>query len=84
MPPSAEFGLDLLQLGQHPLLNREPPECEPPALGLAARVREAQEVECLRSTKATLPSPSSGVPPEFDQPRLLGLQSQGELGESLA
>src|SRR5712692_2410516 len=84
MPTSPELDLDLPQLGPHALLDRESPDREPPGLGPPASVREAQEVECLRPAEAPPPSPSGGVPPELDQPRLLSLQPQRELGESLA
>ena len=48
MPASPELGLDLAQLRPHPFRDRDAPQPEPPAPGLRADVREAQEVERLR------------------------------------
>ncbi|MBV8315299.1 MAG: hypothetical protein JOZ53_10210, partial [Planctomycetaceae bacterium] len=42
-------------------------------------VGEAQERERLRLALPALPSVLGGEPPEFDQPRLLGVQRQAEL-----
>src|SRR5262245_45488737 len=84
MHPPHEFGLDLLQLGPRPLRHRLPLEREAPGSGLPADVREAQAVERLRLAETTLRPVRSGVPPELDQPRLLGLQLQPELHEPLA
>jgi len=55
-----------------------------PALGLAACVRKAQEIERLQPTEAPLLSLLGSTPPKHDQARLLGLQLQPELREPLA
>ena len=47
-------------------------------------MREAQEPERLRAAKPTRPSIRRGEPPELDQPRLLGVELQGELREPAA
>ena len=84
MPPSPEFIFDLMQLGSHPLRGRGAPHHVAPAPGLAADVREAHEVERLRSPESPLCSTLGGEPSELDQARLLGLQLKCEPGKPLA
>src|SRR5664279_2275105 len=73
MPASLEFILDLSQLRPHPFRDRQPPHPEPPVPHRRANVRESEEVERLRFPLAPrLPIPG-GEPPEFDQPRLVGV-----------
>src|SRR2546423_1926078 len=84
MQPLHQLVLDLLQLGPHPLRDRDPLERVAPAPGLPADVREAEELERLRPTEAPRRPVLGGEPPKLDQPRLLGLQLQPELRQSLA
>ena len=51
----ASAGFDLLELGPHPLRDRDPPHPEAPVPCLPADVREAEEVERLRLTPARAP-----------------------------
>src|SRR5919197_3773601 len=84
MPASLELVLDRLQFGPQPLRDGVPSEPEAPASPLPADVREAQEVERLRLPEAPCRSPLGGVPPELDQPGLVGMQLQPELRQPLA
>src|SRR5262249_42605997 len=84
MPPSLEFVLDFPQLGAHPLGHRFALYPEPSVLGAAAHMCEAQEVEGLGCPESLLDSSLGREPPELDQPRLLGVQLQPELRQSLA
>src|SRR6266542_1188348 len=84
MPACLELVFDLLELGPHPLGDRDAPEPEPPAPGLPADVREAQEVERLRLSEPVRLAVRGGEPPELDQASLVGMQLQGELREPLA
>jgi len=83
MPPPHELFPDLVQLGPHPLGDRDPPQPEPPGPGLPADVREPQEIERLRLAQAACLTPPGGKPPELDQPRLALVQVQAELREPL-
>ena len=82
--PPLRLGLDLVQLGSHLLLARDPPQLEPPGLGLRADVREAEELERLRLPKPARRSSLGGEPSELDQPRLVRMQLQPELREPVA
>src|SRR6266568_8923673 len=84
MSATHEFLLDLRKLRPHPLRDRLPPDPEPPCLREAAHVREAEEVERLRFPVAPSPPMPGSVPPELDEPGLLGMQLQPELREPLA
>src|SRR5208283_1293890 len=55
-----------------------------PVLRLPANVRKAEVVERLGLSLATLLSVAAGEPSELDEPRLVGVQFQTELCESLA
>ena len=71
-----------MQLGSHPFRVGDPLELEPPRLpGPRARVREAEKLERLRLADTTRLAIPGGMPPELDQPRLLGIQLQTELRE---
>src|SRR5580704_10511025 len=83
MPPPHELVLQLVQLGPHPLGDRDPPQPEAPVPGLPADVREPQEVERLWLAQAACLPPPGGMPPELDQPRLALVQVQAELREPL-
>ena len=47
-------------------------------------MREAEKLERLRLAEPTSLAITGGVPPELDQPRLLGVQLQTELREPVA
>ena len=71
------------QLRAHPFGVGDPLQLEPPLLGLRAHVREAENWNVSATESARLSIPG-GAPSELDQPRLLGVQLQGELRESFA
>ncbi len=48
MPAALELVIDHLELGLHPLGDRDAPEPEPPGLVLPAEMRESQKVERLK------------------------------------
>ena len=73
------------QLRAYPFRVGDPLQLEPPRLpGLRARVRKAEKLERLRLTEAPRLTTPGGEPPELDEPRLLGVQLQGELREFLS
>src|SRR5439155_2033637 len=76
-------GLDLLELARNAFIDRSTPDRETAVLGLPAHVREAEEVERLGATEATLRALLRGEPPEADQARLLGVERQAEHGQAL-
>src|SRR6266516_6229662 len=84
MPACLELVFDLPELGPHPLCDRDAPQREPPAPGLPADVREAQEVKRLRLSGSVRSAVRGGEPPELDQASLAGMQLQGELREPAA
>src|SRR6202165_6134439 len=84
MSASPHLGLDLMQLGAHLLLAREPAELEPPAPVLRTYVREAQEIERLRLGVAAAGSTLGGDPPKLDQPRLALVQLQTKARDPFA
>src|SRR6266498_5242500 len=81
-PP--QLVLDLCQLCPHPFRDRDTPHPETPVSPRRADMREAEEVERLRSPGTPLLPVHGGEPPELDQPRLAGMQLQPELREPLA
>src|SRR5262249_52314053 len=83
MSATLELVLDLRQLRPHPLRDGDTPQPEPPVLRLSADVRKAEEVERFRLT-STPRRPVSGLPPDLDQPGLIGVQPQTELRDPLA
>src|SRR5271157_909434 len=72
MHPAAKLDLDGLELRNHPLLRRNPPDDESSvADALPTEVGETQERERLWFSRAT-PLPISGsIAPELDQTRLV-------------
>jgi hypothetical protein len=84
MAAELELFLDVGQLGPQPFRDGDAPQPEAPASPLPADVREAQEVERLRFAGTPRLACPGGVAPELDQPGLVGMQFQTELGESLA
>src|SRR4029453_2270093 len=78
-----QLGLDLAQLRLQPLPDRLPHHREAPIPLLPADVREAEEVERLRLPLAGALPVVSRERPEFQQPRLLGVQLQPKLREPL-
>jgi len=83
--PPPQVGRDLVQFGHHPLPLRVPVQEELPRPRAPADVREPEEVEGLRlPVEAALTSAIERVAPEGDEARLLGVQLQRELYESLA
>jgi len=82
MHPAAKLDLDGLQLRNHPPLRRDAPDGE--GIGLVASptvVSEAQEVERLGFSRATLLPVSGSIAPELDQPGLFLMEFQAELRE---
>src|SRR5258705_10303354 len=84
MPTPPELGLHLAQLRLQPLPDRLPHHREPPVPLLPADMREAEEIERLRLPLPGAPSVLGRVRPERQQARLLGVQLQAELRQSLA
>jgi hypothetical protein len=84
MPAPLELVIDLFELGPHPFTDRDAPQPEPSTLGGPAEMRETKEVERLRLPQTPRISPPSGMPPELDQPGLIGMKFQSELREPLA
>ncbi len=84
MQASPEFGLDRLELRLPTLAHRlsQHRELSPPRL--PATVREAEKVERLRLPVASAPPVPVRKATEFDEARLVGMQRQPELRESLA
>ena len=68
MLPALKLDLDGLELRDHPLLRRYPPDVECSAASeLPTEVGEAQEREGLWFSLSTTLPVSSSEPPEFDQ-----------------
>jgi hypothetical protein len=84
MPTLLEQGVDLDQLGPHLFRHGLALDPETAALRLATDVGEAEEVERLGLSDTPRRSPPCGVPPELDQPGLVGVQLQTEFREPLA
>jgi len=85
MPASLDFAFQRSQLCPHPFRVGHPLELEPPRLpGLPTNMGEAQEAKRLRLAEPACCSSLGGEPSELDQSRLLGVQLQVELRESLA
>src|SRR3954462_1854877 len=77
--PSRHFLTEDFQFPDHALRLRLPFDHEPAAPGLAAIVREAQEVEGLRASQPGGLSPLGGEPPERDQSGLARVEGQTEV-----
>ena len=84
VPTPPELVFDLRQLRPHPLRDGLALQPELSVLPLPAVMREAEEVKRLRLADATGRTVSGGVPPELDEPRLVGVQVQAELREPLS
>ena len=67
---------DLAQFRLHALPHGLPQHDESPVPGSVARVRKTQEVERLGLPFSTALAIPSGVPPELDQARFVGVQFQ--------
>jgi hypothetical protein len=83
MPASLELVLDLGKLGPHTLRDGLALEPELSGPGLPADVREAKEIERLWLPIASGSPIPGGMPPELDEPRLVGMQFQPELRKPL-
>ena len=81
--PPSQLRLHLQQLGAQALAAGDPQHHEFALPGLAAAMREAQEVEGVRFALSPAASVFPGEAPELDQPRLLGMQLQPELAQPL-
>lgn len=83
MHPSPHLLAQLLQLAHHPLPLGLLAEEKASVPGLAAVMREAQEVEHLRPRPPLAPTVFFSKPSELDQPRLVLMEMKTELGQSL-
>jgi len=83
MHASLKFTLDFLKLRLPPRAHRLPQHREPTPARLRTNMREAEKVEGLRLTLATLPSVCSRVAAELDQARLVRMQFQPKPGKPL-
>jgi hypothetical protein len=81
---SPQFLFQGPQLGLLPLAHRLSQNREVPLPGPSANVRETHEVERLRLAFATLAPILLRKAAKFDDPRLVGMQLQPKLRESLA
>jgi hypothetical protein len=79
MPPSLELGVHLAQLGSHPFRDRDSLQEEAPAPGLGADVRQAQEVEGLR-TAANVTSDRGSAAATAGGRTAATLQANGSVG----
>jgi hypothetical protein len=84
MHASPQFLFQGPQLGLLPLAHRLSQNREVPLPGPSANVRETQEVERLRLAFATLAPILLRKAAKFDDARLVGMQLQPKLRESLA
>jgi hypothetical protein len=84
MLTSAQLGLDLAELGPHPLFAGVTPQHEPSGARVRADVREPEELEWFGFSCPARLSVTGGKSPELDQPRLAGVQLQAELREPVA
>jgi len=78
-----QLGLHLAQLGLPSLAHRLAQHREPSLPRLAARVREAEEVEGLWFPVAPVSPIPGRIAAEVDKTRLVGMQRQPELRETL-
>ena len=81
-PPPQGF-LHLAELRTQPHAHRLAQYHELSVPRLAAQVREAEEVECLRFLVATAVSVPAGEPTELDEPCFVRMQLKAELPEAL-
>jgi hypothetical protein len=83
MLPALKLGLKGFELRDHSPLRRNPPDDERSvALALPTEVSETQEREGLWFSLSALFPVASGEPPELDQPCLVRVQFQTELGQA--
>jgi hypothetical protein len=73
-----ELVVDLTQLRPHPLRYGDAPQLEPSFLRFSTQVCEAEEVERVGLPETACRPLLGGVPPELDQPGLVGMQFQPE------
>src|SRR5215475_6860329 len=81
--PSTQLLLDFQQLGPHPFAHRLALQSVVPVPVLAADVRESQKIERLRFPFSSPFPVSLGKPPELDPARLVWVQLQPKLQQSL-
>src|SRR5437764_11737485 len=82
--PAAQLLLDGPQLCHHSLVRRFATDGEGLSISdLRAVMREAQKRERLRFSRTSLLPVQHSEPTEFDQPRLLGMYFQSELGQPI-
>src|SRR5664279_3711309 len=84
MPAPLQLVIDLPQLGPHPFRLGLAPNPEPPLPPGCTDVRETEEGERLRLTQPARPTTFGRVASEFDQPCLVRVKLQTELGEPVA
>src|SRR5664279_4493394 len=84
MPSPLQLVVNLLQLGPHPFRLGLAPNPEPPFPPGRTDVRETEEGERLRLTQPPRLTTFGRVASEFDQPRLVRVKLQTELGEPVA
>ena len=83
VPAHAKLLLDLLQLGHQAFSSRLPPDTEVALPVLAAIMRKPQKIEGLRFSFPPPPPTSLGPTAELDQSRLVHVQFQSELRQSI-
>jgi len=79
VPALPQLGFDFLELGPQALTRGMPMHHELSLPGSPATVDETQELEGLRLPLPSLLPVLSGVPPKFQQARLVRVQRQAEL-----
>ena len=84
VPSPSQDPADASQGTIDPLRHRLAPELESSSPGRRAVVREAEEVECLRSPLPALPTIGRCKPTELHQPGLVGVQLEPERGQPLS
>ncbi len=84
MHPSVQRLLQPLEGAPHPLRHRFASQQKSSSFsGLCAVMREAQEVEGLRSAQTSSLPLFRGIPPELDEPGLVGVYLQSEASEPI-
>src|SRR6516162_11527454 len=83
VPTPLELLLDLLQLPPQALGDRPALHGKVPLPVLPADMREAQKVDRLRLPSSSLLPVSFGIPPELDPARLIRMQFQAKLPQTL-
>lgn len=80
---SSHLQAQLFELTDHPLALRLSPDYETSVPGLIAEVLKTQKVKRLGTAKPTFGSTLDGKPAEHDEPGLVLVQRQPELGHTL-